>query len=107
MAEKRLRRMSRKELIEIIYVLQKNEQELTGKIADLEEQLRHRDVIMDNAGSIAEAVVGLNEIFSVAQKTADEYLASIRASVEFASTHPDADLSHAQFAVSPPSEENG
>lgn len=80
MAERKLKSMSRKELVEIIYYLQKNEQELNAHIAELEEKLNQRTVIMENSGSIAEAVVGLNQLFAVAQKTADDYLASVRAS---------------------------
>ncbi len=80
MAEQKLRRMSRKELIEIIYALQKSEKAWQERVAELEQKLQAREVILNNSGSIAEAVVGLNEIFAVAQKTADDYLASLHAS---------------------------
>ena len=63
MAEKELRRMSRPELIEIIYALKSNEESLQKK----------------NAGFIAEAALQLNDIFSTAQAAADDYLTSIKA----------------------------
>lgn len=44
MAEKELRRMSRPELIEIIYALKSNEESLQKKNAHLEEQLNNRTI---------------------------------------------------------------
>lgn len=79
MAEKELRRMSRPELIEIIYVLKSNEESLQKKNAHLEEQLNDRTIQISEAGSIAEAALQLNDIFSTAQIAADDYLTSIKA----------------------------
>lgn len=78
MAEKELRRMSRPELIEIIYALKSNEESLQ-KNAHLEEQLNDRTIQISEAGSIAEAALQLNDIFSTAQAAADDYLTSIKA----------------------------
>ena len=79
MAEKELRRMSRPELIEIIYALKSNEESLQKKNAHLEEQLNDRTIQISQAGSIAEAALQLNDIFSTAQIAADDYLTSIKA----------------------------
>ena len=79
MAEKELRRMSRPELIEIIYELKSNEESLQKKNAHLEEQLNDRTIQISEAGSIAEAALQLNDIFSTAQIAADDYLTSIKA----------------------------
>ena len=79
MAEKELRRMSRPELIEIIYALKSNEESLQKKNAHLEEQLNDRTIQTPEAGSIAEAALQLNDIFSTAQIAADDYLTSIKA----------------------------
>ena len=79
MAEKELRRMSRPELIEIIYALKSNEESLQKKNAHLEEQLNDRTIQISEAGSIAEAALQLNDIFSTAQAAADDYLTSIKA----------------------------
>ena len=72
MAEKELRRMSRPELIEIIYALKSNEESLQKKNAIV----RFR---FSEAGFIAEAALQLNDIFSTAQAAADDYLTSIKA----------------------------
>lgn len=79
MADKELRRMSRPELIEIIYALKSNEESLQKKNANLEEQLNERTIQISEAGSIAEAALQLNNVFSTAQAAADDYLASIKA----------------------------
>lgn len=79
MAEKELRRMSRPELIEIIYALKSNEESLQKKNAHLEEQLNDCTIQISEAGSIAEAALQLNDIFSTAQAAADDYLTSIKA----------------------------
>ena len=78
MAERKLSRLSRRELIEIIYALEKKDAEQQAKIDKLEQQLAGRMVILENAGSIADAVVALNDLFAVAQQTADDYLESVR-----------------------------
>ena len=70
MAEKELRRMSRPELIEIIYALKSNEESL---------QKKNRTIQISEAGFIAEAALQLNDIFSTAQAAADDYLTSIKA----------------------------
>ncbi len=79
MAQKELRRMSRVELIEIIYALEQNEEELKQENENLRKKLEERTVVVEHAGSIAEAVAGLNHIFDTAQQTADDYLASVAA----------------------------
>lgn len=89
MAERKLRRLSRRELIEIIYALEKKDAEQQTKIDRLEQQLAGRMVILENAGSIADAVVALNDLFAVAQRTADDYLQSVRAAAKaFAPEQP-------------------
>ena len=79
MAQKELRRMNRVELIEIIYALEQNEEELKQENQELRKKLEERKVVVENAGSIAEAVAGLNHIFDTAQRAADDYLASVAA----------------------------
>ena len=77
MISKELKRLSRRELIEIIYQLKKNEQEKQEEIAALEEALQEKRIHISVAGSIAEAATDITQIFSVAQRTADLYLAEI------------------------------
>lgn len=79
MADKELRKMSRTELIEIIYALQQNEKSLRMQNEELRRQLEDKTIRIENAGSIAEAAMGLNHIFEDAESAARQYLDSIQA----------------------------
>ena len=77
MISKELKRLSRRELVDIIYQLKKNEQEKQDKIATLEDALQEKRIRVSVAGSIAEAAVDITNVFSIAQTTADLYLHEI------------------------------
>ena len=77
MISKELRKLSRRELVDIIYQLKKNEQEKQAEIAALEEALQEKRIRISVAGSIAEAATDITQIFSVAQRAADLYLHEI------------------------------
>ena len=79
MFSKELKKLSRRELVDIIYQLKKNEQEKQEKIDALEEALQDKRIHLSLAGSIAEAAVDITHLFSTAQKTADLYLQEIAA----------------------------
>ena len=70
MTDKELRRLGRAELIDILYELQKRNDDLTAQNLQLRQEQEDRQLHLAQAGSIAEA----------AQAAADQYLLSIRAS---------------------------
>lgn len=74
MTDKEFKRLGRADLIEIIYQLQKNEQQLRAELDAANAQLESKQLKLSKAGSIAEAVVGLNQVFESAQAAADQYL---------------------------------
>lgn len=78
MTDKEFRKLRRSALIEIIYEYQRREKEMQSEIEALKEQLSARELKISEAGSIAEAVVKLNELFETAQKTADEYIMQVK-----------------------------
>ena len=86
MPDRELRRMSRTELVEIIFALKQSEDQLKAENDALKAQLADRQIRIENAGSIAQAALELNRVFEAAQAAADEYLASVRTS----SPKPDA-----------------
>lgn len=86
MPDRELRRMSRTELVEIIFALKQSEDQLKAENDALKAQLADRQIHIENAGSIAQAALELNRVFEAAQAAADEYLASVRTS----SPKPDA-----------------
>lgn len=78
MTDKEFRKLKRSDLIAIIYEYQKKQEELVKEIGELREQLESKNLKISKAGSIAEAVVGLDLLFETAQKTADDYIEQVR-----------------------------
>ena len=77
MINKELKKLSRRELIDIIYQLKKTEQQMLERIADLENSLQDKRIRISRAGSIAEAAADITLVFSAAQETANLYLHEI------------------------------
>ena len=77
MIKRELKRLSRRELIDIIYQMKKNEQHMQEEIASLQEELREKRIRIAAAGSIADAAVSITEVFTAAQTAADLYLQEI------------------------------
>ena len=79
MTDKELRRLSRAELLDILYEQQKRYEESLTENQALRQQLEERTLRIASAGSIAEAAVQVNGVFEAAQAAADQYLASVKA----------------------------
>lgn len=77
MMSKDLKKLSRRELMDIIYQMKKNEQQMQDEITSLQEALQEKRIRLSTAGSIAEATASITNVFSVAQMTADLYLQEI------------------------------
>ena len=75
--DKELKKMGRRELVDIIYQLKKNEQKLQDDIALLQDALQEKRLRFSQVGSVAEAAASITELFSAAQKTADLFLLEI------------------------------
>ncbi len=78
MINKDLKRLSRRELVDVIYQMKKNEEQLQEKIVSLEQALEEKRIRLSSVGSIAEAAVDITNVFSAAQTTADIYLREIQ-----------------------------
>ena len=78
MTDKEFKRLGRAQLIEIIYRLQLQIEELTEKNASLESDLEDKRLRIDNAGDIAKAALEMNDCFRSAQNAADQYLSEIK-----------------------------
>lgn len=77
MINKELKKLSRRELVDVIYQLKKNEQDMQEQISALEKGLEDKRIQVSSSGSIADAAVRITNIFSTAQMTADLYLREI------------------------------
>ena len=76
------RHYSRRELIEIIYELERREGRLERKLAKAREKLNDRSVRMERAGSLAEVAAVIAGLFDAADETAAMYLSSVRSQAE-------------------------
>ena len=77
MVSKELKRLSRRELVDIIYQLKKNEQQMQDEISELKKALEDKRIRISTVGSISEAAAEITNIFSAAQETANLYLNEI------------------------------
>lgn len=79
MTDKEVRKLSRKDLLQILVEQGKEIRELKRKLAEAEAALSDRQLTIDHAGSIAEAALQLNGVFAAAQAACDQYTENIRA----------------------------
>ncbi len=77
MTDKELRKLNRMELLEILLAQQQEIERLQAELAEANRQLESRDLKINEMGSIAEASLALNDVFSNAQKAADLYIQNI------------------------------
>lgn len=78
MENMKLKKLTRAELLEMLIAQSKEVAALKEQLNRAEEQLRNRQIIVENAGSVAEASLQLNGVFEAAQNAADQYLENIR-----------------------------
>lgn len=79
MTDKEFKRLSRSQLIEIIYQFQIKVEELTQENQDLQAALEDKRLRITQAGNIAEAALSVNNVMQSAQNAAQQYLDEIRA----------------------------
>lgn len=74
---KELRRLRRKDLLEILYEQTKRIEDLELELDRLNKELSNRKASLKNIGSLAEASLVLSDIFKVADETASIYMSNI------------------------------
>ena len=82
MTDKEFRRLSRPELIDIIFELQQQLEQHKSEIQQLKQAVEKKELDISNAGSLAEAVVSINGVMEAAQAAADQYILSVKAANE-------------------------
>ena len=81
MTDKEFKRLSRSQLIDIIYQLQLKQEELTADNEKLSKALADRRLRVSKAGNIAEAALEIHNVMQAAQDAAEHYLEEINISV--------------------------
>ena len=79
MTDKEFKRLSRAQLIEIIYQLQLQIDKLNEEKQALENELEDKRLRLQSAGNIADAALEINDCFRSAQNAAEQYLNEIKA----------------------------
>ena len=76
--DKEFKRLSRSQLIDIIYQLQLKQDELTAENEKLSKALSDKRLRVSKAGNIAEAALEIHNVMQAAQDAAAHYLEEIR-----------------------------
>lgn len=79
MTDKEFKRLSRAQLIDIIYKLQLELDKVNEEKQELESKLADKRLRLQSAGNIAEAALEMNDFFRSAQNAAEQYLNEIKA----------------------------
>ena len=77
MTDKELKRMSRGELLEMLIQQSKELERLRKQLDAAQTALQNREIAITNAGSIAEAALQLNGVFTAAQDACQQYMENI------------------------------
>lgn len=78
MTDKELHKLKRSELLEMLLEQSRVIDRLKEQLEAAEKKLQAREILLDEAGSIAEASIMITDVFSEAQKAADCYLENVR-----------------------------
>ena len=79
MTDKEFKRLSRSQLIDIIYQYQLQVDKLTEQNQALKRKLADKRLRLRNAGNIADAALEINDCFRSAQNAAEQYVNEIKA----------------------------
>lgn len=78
MTDKQLKKLNRRELLEMLIAQTRRAEKLETELAQVKQQLDDRRIAIDNAGSLAEAALRLSGVFEAAQTASDQYLDNAR-----------------------------
>lgn len=73
-----IKKLTRKELLELLIEQVKENDRLEKELDEAKDELKRRELIMENAGSMAEASLEIFEIFKKADQAAQLYLDNVK-----------------------------
>jgi len=77
MVEKELKKLSRRELLEILIIQTKRVERLEAQLAEAQKAIADRRIVVERVGNLAEAALAINGVFEAAQKAAEQYLDNV------------------------------
>lgn len=78
MKEKELRKLSRRELLELLLEMSTANGEMRLRISEMEAELEKKQIVAERCGSIAAAALEINHVFEAADAAAKQYVESVR-----------------------------
>lgn len=80
--DKELKRMSRKDLLEILISQMEENERLNAELEELRELVNVRKIVAGSTGTLAEAALKLNGVFEAADAAARQYLENVTGDIE-------------------------
>lgn len=77
MQDKKLKSLSRAELLELLLEQTRQTEQLQEQVQQLQAQLEDRNLKMEKTGNLAQAVLEINGVMEAAQAAAQQYIDSI------------------------------
>lgn len=78
MTDRELKRLSRAELLEMLLAQIEENKALKEQLQETRDALEDRQIVIEKAGTMAEAALQLNGVFEAADRAARQYLENIR-----------------------------
>lgn len=78
MTENELRKLNRTDLLELLLQQSREMEHLRKELDEANYRLSQREIVIDQAGSIAEAALQLNGVFAAAENACAQYVESIQ-----------------------------
>lgn len=78
MTDRELRKLPRRDLLELLVQQTEDNEELQSRLDVLNVQLQSRNLNISKAGSLAEAVVQINDMYRIADAVAKQFLDNVR-----------------------------
>ena len=82
MNKKELKRLNRKQLLELLLIQIERADDLERRLEEAEAELQSKELVQMQAGNLAEAALKLSGIFEAAQEAADLYLQNVQRQAE-------------------------
>ncbi len=78
MTERELKKLSRADLLQLLLDERRENEHLQQKLKEADEKLNERTIALEEAGSIAQAVMQLNGVFKAAEAAASQYVENVQ-----------------------------
>ena len=82
MTENDVKRLNRSELLQLLIEQTKRNEDLEAELAKANKQLDDRAIMVNEAGSIAEASLKLNDVFGSAQAAAEQLRSQLKGYID-------------------------